>query len=104
MFIYYEKHFSVKEKFNLISKKVFFFYFGQKILFKSYRKFIIVLLFVDYIKFDHQSFFITIYFVLNPFLVLIIFIFIYFSLIIFLIENFYISYLIPIFLLLFIFI
>jgi hypothetical protein len=53
MFIYYEKHFSVKEKFNLISKKVFSFYFGQKTLFRTYRKFIIVLLFVDYIKFDH---------------------------------------------------
>jgi len=27
-----KKHFTIKEKFNLVSKKVFWFYFGQKTL------------------------------------------------------------------------
>jgi hypothetical protein len=51
-----EKHFPVKEKFGLISRKEFFFYFGQKTLSGSYEKFRNVILFVDYIKFDPQTF------------------------------------------------
>jgi uncharacterized protein YlzI (FlbEa/FlbD family) len=47
-----EKHFLVKEKFNLVFKKVFF-YFRWKIFSKSCEKFKNILLFVDYIKFGH---------------------------------------------------
>ena len=45
------KHFSVKEKFSLVFRKVFFFYFGRKTLFRSYEKFKNIMLFADYIKF-----------------------------------------------------
>jgi hypothetical protein len=45
------KHFSVKGKFGLVSRKVFFFYFGQKTLSGSYEKFRNIILFADYIKF-----------------------------------------------------
>jgi len=41
---------------NLISKKIFFFYFGQKIFSRSYKKFKNIMLFIDYIKFDSQIF------------------------------------------------
>jgi hypothetical protein len=51
-----EKHFPVKEKFGLISKKVFSFYFGRKTLSKSCEKIRNIILFVDYIKFGHQTF------------------------------------------------
>ena len=50
-----EKHFPVKEKFDLVSKKVFSFYFGRKTLSKSCEKFRNVMLFADYIKFDPQT-------------------------------------------------
>jgi hypothetical protein len=50
------KHFSVKEKFSLVSRKVFFFYFGQKTLSRSCEKFRNVILFGDYIKFGPQTF------------------------------------------------
>jgi hypothetical protein len=50
------KYFSVKEKFNLISMKVFSFYFGRKTLFRSCRKFRNIILFADYIKFGSQTF------------------------------------------------
>ena len=50
------KYFYIKEKFGLISSKVFFFYFRQKMLSKNYKKIKNILLFVNYIKFDHQSF------------------------------------------------
>jgi len=60
-----EKHFSVKEKFVLVSKKVFSFYFGWKTLSGSCEKFRNVILFADYIKFDPQTFDCYIYFVLN---------------------------------------
>jgi len=59
------KHFPVKEKFGLISKKVSLFYFGRKTLSGSCEKFRNVILFVDYIKFDPQTFDCYIYFVLN---------------------------------------
>jgi hypothetical protein len=59
------KHFLVKEKFGLISKKVLLFYFGRKTLSESCEKFRNVILFVDYIKFDPQTFDCYIYFVLN---------------------------------------
>jgi hypothetical protein len=54
----------VKEKFDLAFRKVFSFYFGQKILFGSYEKFRNIILFVDYIKFGPQTFdcYIYIYF------------------------------------------
>jgi len=48
-----EKHFPVKGKFGLISRKVFSFYFGQKTLSGSCEKFRNVVLFADYIKFGH---------------------------------------------------
>jgi len=51
-----EKHFPVKEKFSLISRKVFFFYFGRKTLSRSCEKFKNIILFVDYVKFDPQTF------------------------------------------------
>jgi len=47
-----EKHFPVKEKFDLVFRKVFYFYFGRKTLSGSCEKFRNVMLFVDYIKFD----------------------------------------------------
>jgi hypothetical protein len=51
-----EKHFPVKEKFGLISKKVFSFYFGWKTLSRSCEKFRNIILFADYIKFGPQTF------------------------------------------------
>jgi hypothetical protein len=51
-----EKHFPVKEKFDLVSRKVFSFYFGQKTLSGSCEKFRNVILFIDYIKFGPQIF------------------------------------------------
>jgi len=45
------KHFPVKEKFGLVFKKVFSFYFGRKTLSGSCEKFRNVILFADYIKF-----------------------------------------------------
>jgi uncharacterized protein YpbB len=51
-----EKHFLVKEKFGLVFRKVFSFYFGWKTLSGSCGKFINVILFADYIKFDPQTF------------------------------------------------
>jgi hypothetical protein len=50
------KHFPVKGKFGLIFKKVFSFYFGQKTLSRSCEKFKNIILFVDYVKFDPQTF------------------------------------------------
>ena len=50
------KHFPVKEKFDLVSRKVFFFYFGRKTLSGSCEKFRNVILFADYIKFGPQTF------------------------------------------------
>jgi hypothetical protein len=50
-----EKHFPVKEKFDLVSRKVFFFYFGRKTLSRSCEKFRNVMLFVNYIKFGPQT-------------------------------------------------
>jgi hypothetical protein len=46
------KHFPVKEKFGLVFRKVFSFYFGRKTLSGSCEKFRSVILFADYIKFD----------------------------------------------------
>jgi len=51
-----KKHFPVKKKFDLIFKKVFSFYFGQKTLSRSCEKFRNVILFADYIKFGPQTF------------------------------------------------
>jgi len=51
-----EKYFSVKGKFDLIYRKLFSFYFGRKTLSGSCEKFRNVILFVDYIKFDSQTF------------------------------------------------
>jgi hypothetical protein len=60
-----KKHFPVKEKFGLISMKVFSFYFERKTFSESCEKFRNVILFADYIKFDSQTFDCYIYFVLN---------------------------------------
>ena len=62
-----EKHFPVKEKFGLVSKKIFSFYFGQKHFPEVMKNFENVILFADYIKFDPQTFDCYIYFVLNIF-------------------------------------
>jgi hypothetical protein len=59
------KHFPVKEKFGLVSRKVFSFYFGRKTLSGSCEKFRNVILFADYIKFGPQTFDCYIYIVLN---------------------------------------
>jgi len=77
-----KKHFPIKEKFSLISKKVFSFYFGRKTLSGSCEKFRNVILFADYIKFDPQTFDCYIYFVLN----------IYFSISSLIKFNFYINF------------
>jgi hypothetical protein len=50
------KHFPVKWKFSLVFKKVFSFYFGRKILFRSCEKFRNIILFADYNKFGPQTF------------------------------------------------
>jgi hypothetical protein len=62
-----EKHFLVKEKFDLVYRKMFFFYFGRKTLSGSCEKFRNVILFAYYIKFSPQTFNCYIYFVLNIF-------------------------------------
>ena len=51
-----EKHFSVKEKYGFVSRKVFSFYFGRKALSRNCEKFRNIMLFADYIKFDPQTF------------------------------------------------
>jgi hypothetical protein len=56
------KHFAVKEKFGLVSKKVFSFYFELKTLSGSCEIFRNVILFADYIKFGSQTFDCYIYF------------------------------------------
>jgi len=61
------KHFLVEEKFGLIFRKVFSFYFGRKTLSRSCEKFRNIILFVDYVKFGPQTFDCYIYFVLNIF-------------------------------------
>jgi hypothetical protein len=53
------KHFTIKEKFGLVSKKVFSFYFRRKTLSRSCER--NVILFADYIKFDPQTFYCYIY-------------------------------------------
>jgi hypothetical protein len=60
-----QKHFSVKEKFGLISRKVFPEKFGLKTLSGSCEKFKNIILFADYIKFGTQIFDCYMYFVLN---------------------------------------
>jgi hypothetical protein len=96
----------VKGKFVLIFRKVFSFYFGRKTLFRSCEKFRNIILFVDYIKFGPQTFdwyifclnfFFQFYplkfdFYINfdPYFMIVI----CFSLILFLIEIFYLSNLI----------
>jgi len=50
------KHFLVKKKFDLVSRKVFSFYFRRKKFSGSCEKFRNDILFVDYIKFDPQIF------------------------------------------------
>jgi hypothetical protein len=56
-----EKHFPVKGKFGLVSKKVFSFYFERKTLFGRCEKFKNIILFVIYIKFSPQIFFLLLY-------------------------------------------
>jgi hypothetical protein len=105
-----KKHFTVKGKFGLVSKKVFSFYFGCKTISRSCEKFRNIILFADYNKFGPQTFDFYIFcfefffsnsplriwfnliFILT--LVIIFMIAICFSLIIFLIKIFYISNLI----------
>jgi hypothetical protein len=62
-----KKYFPIKEKFRLVSMKMFSFYFGRKTLFESCEKFRNFILFADYIKFSPQIFYCYIYFVLNIF-------------------------------------
>jgi hypothetical protein len=105
-----KNYFPFKEKFGLVSMKVFFFYFRWKTLFRSCERFRNIILFVDYKKFGPQSFDCYIFcfeffcsisplkiwfnFIFILTLVLIFIIVICFSLIIFLIEIFYLSNLI----------
>ena len=56
------KYFLVKEKFGLVFRKVFSFYFGRKTLSESCEKFKNIILFTNYIKFDSQTFDCYIYF------------------------------------------
>jgi len=102
-----EKYFTVKEKFGLISRKIFFFYFEWKTLIRSCKFFRNIILFVDYIKFDPQTFDYYIFcfdfffsvsslriwfnLIFISTLVLIFMIIICFSLVIFFIKNFYLS-------------
>jgi hypothetical protein len=51
-----EKYFLVKEKINLIFRKIFSFYFEKKTIYRSCKKFKNIMLFSDYIKFDPQTF------------------------------------------------
>jgi hypothetical protein len=51
-----KKHFLIKEKFGLIFRKVFSFYFGRKTLSGSCEKFRNVILFANYIKSGPQTF------------------------------------------------
>jgi len=57
------KYFSIEEKFDLVSRKMFSFYY----LSENYKKFRNITLFIDYIKFNPQNFNYYIYFVLNIF-------------------------------------
>jgi len=50
------KHFPVKEKFGLVSRKVFSFYFERKTFSGSCEKIRNVIIFADYIKFSPQTF------------------------------------------------
>jgi hypothetical protein len=50
-----KKYFSVKEKFNSVLEK-FFFYFRQKIFSRNYEKIRNIMLFINYIKFNSQTF------------------------------------------------
>ena len=59
------KHFSVKEKFGLVSRKVFSWKIWAENTFRKLWKFKNVILFADYIKFGPQTFDCYIYFVLN---------------------------------------
>jgi hypothetical protein len=51
-----EKYFSVKKKFNVIFKKKFFFYFREKYFLEVVKKIKNIMLFIDYIKFNIQTF------------------------------------------------
>jgi hypothetical protein len=46
----------IRGKFDLVFRKVFSFYFGWKIFFKSCEKFKNIILFADYNKFGPQTF------------------------------------------------
>jgi hypothetical protein len=60
-----EKHFPVKEKFDLVFRKVFSWKIWAENTFRSCEKFRNVILFADYIKFGSQTFDCYMYFVLN---------------------------------------
>ena len=60
-----KKYFPVKEKFDLVSRKVFSWKIWAETLSESYEKIRNVILFADYIKFGPQTFDCYIYFVLN---------------------------------------
>jgi len=60
-----KKYFSIKEKFGLVFRKTFSFYFERKTLSEIFKKFRNVILFADYIKFGPQIFYFYINFVLN---------------------------------------
>jgi hypothetical protein len=98
-----------KRKFGLVFRKVFFFLFWAENTFQKLWKIQNILLFVDYIKFHHQSFDCYIFcfesffsisshqtwfnLIFISILVLIFFIVVWFSLIILFIEDFYLLYL-----------
>jgi hypothetical protein len=113
------KHFLVQKQFSLVSRKAFSFYFRWKTIFRSCEKIKNVMLFANYIKFGPQTFDCYIFwfksfFLISPLKIWFDLIFyinfgffiivICFSLIIFLIEIFYLSNLILILLILIYFI
>ena len=50
--LFNEKYFTIKEKINLVFKKIFSFYFFEKTLSRNYKRIRNVILFTEYIKFD----------------------------------------------------
>jgi hypothetical protein len=50
------KHFPFKGKFGLVFRKIFFFYFGRKIFFRSCEKIRNIILFTNCNKFGNQTF------------------------------------------------
>jgi len=70
-----KKYFPVKEKFNLVSRKVLPFYFERKTFSRNCEKFRNIILFTNHIKFGHQTFDCYIYIYIYIYILFWIFIF-----------------------------